>query len=115
MLNNLAYSLVQLKNPEALEIAIRAVQLSPWSSTFLDTLAAAYSASDQTSRAVKVQLKAVALSPQVGAYRLQLARYQIAAGAKQEARQMLETLAGRGADAGVDAALLDDLLRQSRQ
>ena len=96
--NNLAHVLTQLKDPRALAAAQKAVQLAPWSSDCLDTLAAAYAAAGQMNRAKETQAKAVALAPQHGQFRLTLSRYLINAGDKDKAREELEKLQLMGKD-----------------
>jgi Flp pilus assembly protein TadD len=113
VLNNLAYALVQRKDPQALALARQAVQLVPWSSAFLDTLALSHAASGDVKSAIEWQDKAVTLSPQNGAYRLQLAKFYLTAGQKSKAREALEVLERQGAS-GTAAGDVQKLLQQTR-
>jgi Tfp pilus assembly protein PilF len=113
VLNNLAYALVQRRSPEAVPVAQRAVQFTPWAPRFMDTLALAHASVRQVDKALEWQPKAVELAPQVNAYRLQLARLFLSAGDRQKARDALEVLERRGA-ADVPAAELLQLQRQAQ-
>jgi putative PEP-CTERM system TPR-repeat lipoprotein len=92
LLNNLAYVLVQRKNPEALATAERAVLLAPYQPAVLDTFAFALAEAKQHERAASVMRVAVDLAPQAGGFRLTLARYLISAGKKDKARDELKRL-----------------------
>ncbi|HZF80340.1 MAG TPA: XrtA/PEP-CTERM system TPR-repeat protein PrsT, partial [Rubrivivax sp.] len=113
VLNNLAYALVQRKDPQALALARQAVQLVPWSSAFMDTLALSHAVAGEVKSAIEWQDKAVTLAPQNRAYRLQLARFYLTAGQKGKAREALEVLERQGAG-GAAADDLQKLLQQTR-
>ncbi|HLL17448.1 MAG TPA: XrtA/PEP-CTERM system TPR-repeat protein PrsT, partial [Rubrivivax sp.] len=113
VLNNLAYALVQRKDPQALALARQAVQLVPWSSAFMDTLASAHAAAGEVKSAIEWQDKAVTLAPQNRAYRLQLARFYLTAGQKGKAREALEVLERQGVS-GAAGEDLQKLLQQTR-
>lgn len=98
LLNNLAYVLVQSHDKAALALAEQAARGAPDQAPVLDTLALAHAERKDLDKALEWQARAVALAPQVGHYRLQLARYHLAAGNKSKARDQLEQLQGMGAD-----------------
>ena len=62
----------------------------------MDTLAMLLSEKDNYAKALEWQTKAVRLQPQVGQYRLNLAKIHIKGGRKDLARKELEPLAQRG-------------------
>lgn len=95
-LNNLAWLKVKTKQPDATAFAERAVALAPRDPRMLDTLALALGQSGQTARAIEVAKSAVTLSGNDAGLRLALARLHVAAGQKQQARELLEELAKLG-------------------
>ncbi len=107
-LNNVAYMLAKQNKPGAVALAEQAVQLAPGRAALLDTLAASYAQEKQLTKAVDVQSRAVALSPDAPQYRLNLARLQIQAGNKGAARGELDKLAqlGPGYSAQAEVARL---------
>lgn len=94
--NNLAALLLQQGKPGALELAEKANQLAPNRSPYLDTLASAQAAEKHLQDAVVSQQKAVALAPEVPAYRLGLAKLLIDAGNRSQAREELQKLSALG-------------------
>jgi putative PEP-CTERM system TPR-repeat lipoprotein len=96
VLNNLAWSLGQMRDPRALEYAERAVKLAPDSPAVLDTLGMIIADKGDLPRAIDVLRKAVELGPQVPLVRLTLARTYLKAGNKPDARKQLEELAKLG-------------------
>lgn len=96
-LNNLAYLLVYAGQPGGLPLAERAARLAPQRPDVLDTLAAAHAQAGSFDKAAEWQGRAVALAPEQGALRLNLARWLLRAGDKGKARTELETLARLGA------------------
>lgn len=94
--NNIAWLLVKQKKPGAVTMAKRAVSLAPNSAAAQDTLALALAEEKQFSEAVGAALKAVALEPEAGRYRLTLAKLHILAGDKDKARTELKELTTLG-------------------
>ncbi len=92
LLNNLAMAQLQLKQPEALEIAQRAVKLAPYHPALLDTLAQALAAHSKLDKAIETQALAVELKPESSIMRLNLARYYIAAKKNDKAKEQLHML-----------------------
>lgn len=101
--NNLAWLLVQQGKAGALPLAERAAKLQPESAAILDTLALVLAAEKQWSRAVTEQQKAVAKAPALSEYRLRLAKYMIAAGDRNAAREQLQKLAADDANGASQA------------
>jgi putative PEP-CTERM system TPR-repeat lipoprotein len=92
-LNNVAWLKMKQNKPGALEYAERAVKVAPDQAPLMDTLAMVLSATGQHARAVEVQKQVVAKTPQLPGFRLNLAKIQLAAGDKAQARQELSELA----------------------
>ena len=95
-LNNLASVLVRQAKPGALPLAERAVRLAPNQPALLDTLAGALAAEQKLPKAIDMQTLAVQLAPDVGGYRLALAKLMLQAGDKVKARVELDRLASLG-------------------
>lgn len=95
-LNNVAWLMLQQNKPGALAFAEKANALLPDMPWIMDTLAAAYWAEKQLSKAIEWQQKAVAKSPRSSLYRLALAKLYIDAGKKAEAKVELEKLLAAG-------------------
>ena len=76
--------------------AERAVALAPDQPALLDTLALAYADAQQMNKAIEWQVKAVALAPQTGGLRLNLAKLYLQADDKPRARTELDKLATLG-------------------
>ena len=89
VLNNLAWSLIEQKNPAALEPAQTANQLTPNQPAFMDTLANALSMVGEHAKAIDLQKKAIGLSSNPTTLKLNLAKMYIAAGDKINARTEL--------------------------
>jgi putative PEP-CTERM system TPR-repeat lipoprotein len=89
-LNNLAELLLQRRRPEALALAERAAHLLPHAPAVLDTLASAQAQALQAEAALKTQQRAVELLPGDPAMRLRLARYLVARGDRDKAREELQ-------------------------
>ncbi len=92
VLNNLAWSSGQLKDPKAIEYAEKAAKLAPQSPLVLDTLGTLLVESKNTRRGVELLQKAVALAPNAPAIRLNLARALVADGQKEAAKKELAIL-----------------------
>jgi cellulose synthase operon protein C len=96
-LNNVAWLMVTLNKPGALEFAEKANTLLPNQPALLDTLALAQNQAGRPKEAVETQKRAIALAPQDNALKLNLARLLIAAGDKAQARIELQLLEKLGA------------------
>jgi putative PEP-CTERM system TPR-repeat lipoprotein len=111
-LNNVADTLLRQSKPGALEIARRASELMPNAAPILDTLAAAQAGAGRLPDAITTQRQAIAASPQDPGLKLGLARYLVAAGQREEAREQLLSLERLGQEFGQQAevsALLKSL------
>ena len=95
-LNNLAWASGQIKSPKAIEYAEKANRLAPNQPALMDTLAMLMADKGDTAGAITLLRKALEISPQAAALRLNLARVLISAGKKDEARSELDTLAKMG-------------------
>ncbi len=95
-LNNLAWAAGQAKLPKAIEYAEKANKLAPNQPAFMDTLAMLMAEKGDTTGAIILLQKALEITPQAAAIRLNLARVLISAGKKEEARSELDTLAKLG-------------------
>lgn len=95
-LNNLAWLLGQAKQPQALELAERAVAAAPNEPAFQDTLAMLLSDRNDHAKALEIQKKVVAQRPAVAIYKLNLAKIMIKAGDKAGAKPLLSELAAMG-------------------
>lgn len=96
LLNNAAWVLGQLKDPKAIELAEKANRLAPNQPGILDTLGALLAEKGDLVRAQELLQKALDLAPQAAEVRLNLARVQIKAGNKADARKNLDVLAKLG-------------------
>ena len=94
--NNLAWVNGKLGRDGAVAYAEKAIALDPNQPTYMDTLAMLLYDRGDYAKALEWQNKAVALQPQVGLYRLNLAKIQIKSGKKDMARKELENLAKLG-------------------
>jgi putative PEP-CTERM system TPR-repeat lipoprotein len=95
-LNNLAWSLVQQRKPEALVHARRANQIVVNQPQMMNTLATALRNDNQLSEAIEWQRKSVAASSGEPRYRLALAEMLVSTGDKAGAREELRVLEGLG-------------------
>lgn len=96
MLNNLAWSLAQIKDPKAIEYAEKAYKLAPEQPAILDTLGWLLVEKGETARGVELLQKASSLAPKNAMIRLNLAKSLVKAGNKAEARKELDELAKLG-------------------
>ncbi len=92
LLNNLAWSLGQLKDPTAVEIGKQALAIAPRSTAIMDTLAMLYVENGEPAKGAELLGQAVARSPRSGTIRLNYAKTLIAAGKKADARKELELI-----------------------
>lgn len=112
LLNNLAWSLGQMRDPKAITYAEQANKLAPNQPAIMDTLGVLLVEQGDIERGLDFLAKAVALVPQAPEIRFNYAKALLKAGRKPAAKQELETLAKLGnklpAHAEV-AALLKEL------
>ena len=95
-LNNLAWVSGQLGRPSAIAYAERALVQAPRYAESMDTLAMLLSAKGDYAKALEWENKALALQPQNGLMKLNLAKIHARGGAKDLARQQLDALAKQG-------------------
>ena len=95
-LNNLAWVSGQMKSPKALEYAEKANRLAPNQPAFMDTQAMLMAEQGDTAGATALLRKALEITPQAAAIRLNLATVLIRSGRKDEARTELDALAKLG-------------------
>ena len=95
-LNNLAWTLGRQQKEGGIVLAEKAVALAPNQPAYIDTLAMLLSDKNDYARALEWQKKAVALQPELGLLRLNLAKIHIKGGKKDLARPELEALAKLG-------------------
>jgi predicted Zn-dependent protease len=96
VLNNLAFTAAQLKDPKAIEYAEKAYALAPAHPAVMDTLGALLLEGGDPKRGVDLLRKATAAAPNVPDIRLNLARGLIKTGDRQGARAELDSLAKLG-------------------
>ncbi|MBK8894976.1 MAG: PEP-CTERM system TPR-repeat protein PrsT [Propionivibrio sp.] len=96
LMNNLAWSLAQFKDPKAIEYAENAYKLAPDQPAILDTLGWLLVEKGDMARGVELLQKAVNLAPKLPMIRLNLAKALVKAGKKDEAKKELEVLAKLG-------------------
>ncbi|WP_126445827.1 XrtA/PEP-CTERM system TPR-repeat protein PrsT [Sulfuricystis multivorans] len=96
LLNNLAWTLGQMKDPQALSLAERANSLAPNQPAIMDTLGMLLVERGEGKRGVELLAKAVELQPQAALIRLNYAKALIKTGDKNTARRELEELSKLG-------------------
>lgn len=94
LLNNLAWALGQLKDPQAMATAEKARSLAPNNAAIIDTIGWLQLQQGDTETAVTTLARAVSLAPGAAPVRMNLARALIAAGRKDDAREQLQSIAG---------------------
>jgi putative PEP-CTERM system TPR-repeat lipoprotein len=92
VLNNLAWTLHQLKDPSAQEYAQRALDLVPDNPAIMDTLGVILVETGKPERGLELLSRAIELAPDAHQIRLNLAKAMIAANRKDAARKELEAL-----------------------
>ena len=113
VLNNLAWILVEAKDPKALPIAERAAAEAPDNPSVLDTLAQAYAVNNEYGKAVEAQRRAILRAADPNPFRLRLARLHLAANDRDKAKAELESLRELG-KTFADFAEVRKLLNQVR-
>ena len=91
-LNNVAWLLIKQNKPGAVAIAERAVKVAPGRSALMDTLAMALASEGQYAKAIELQKKVVAQTPEGAVFRLTLARIYLQSGDRDQARVELDAL-----------------------
>lgn len=94
LLNNLAWALGQLKDPQALATAEKARTLAPNNAAIIDTIGWLQLQQGNADAAVTTLTRAVSLAPGAAPVRINLARALIAAGRKDDAKEQLQAIAG---------------------
>jgi predicted Zn-dependent protease len=92
VLNNLAWSYYQIRDPRALPTAEQAHKLKPDNAAVADTLGTILTEQGDTKRGLELLQKATAAAPKVPQIRYHLARGLAKAGEKSRARDELERL-----------------------
>jgi putative PEP-CTERM system TPR-repeat lipoprotein len=92
-LNNLAWAMHELKQPNALQYAERAHDLAPENAAIMDTLGSILVDTGDTPRGLELLGRASELAPNAYDIRLHFAKALIKAGRKDAARKELEVLA----------------------
>ena len=95
-MNNIAWLLQKQGKPGALAMAERANTTMPNRAPILDTLAGIQAAAGDIGKAVQSQRAAASADPANPDLKLRLARYQLEAGQRDDARQTLELLTELG-------------------
>lgn len=97
LLNNLAWTLGQAKNPQAIGLAEQANKLAPNQPAIMDTLGTLLvEQGKDVERGLSLLAKALEQAPQAGELRLNYAKALLKAGKSSAAKQELETLARLG-------------------
>ena len=96
LVNNLAWSLAQTKDPKAIEYAEKAYKMAPDQPAIIDTLGVMLLEKGDTARALELLQKASSLAPQSAAIRFNLAKALVKAGKKDEAKKELDELTKLG-------------------
>ena len=91
-MNNLAWTLHQLKDPAAHEYAQRALDLVPDNPAIMDTLGVILVETGKTDRGLELLTRAIERAPDAHRIRMNLAKAMIAANRKDAARKELEVL-----------------------
>jgi len=91
--NNLAWVTGQLHKDGAMAYAEKALAIAPNQANFMDTMAGLLADKNDFSKAIELQKKVVSLSPTEPQFKLNLAKIQLKAGQKSDARLTLDELA----------------------
>lgn len=92
VLNNLAWTAGQLKDPNALKYAEEALTLAPDNAVILDTVGVIQVDSGQTEKGLANLVRAVSLAPELASLRLNLAKAYAKVGRTDDARKELNTV-----------------------
>lgn len=94
ILNNIAWTMGEAGDPEALPYVERALAGAPRSPDVLETAGSLYLKNGQNQKAETLLAKAVELAPNNAAIRLSYAKALVASGKRTEATQQLEAITG---------------------
>ncbi|HXX84671.1 MAG TPA: XrtA/PEP-CTERM system TPR-repeat protein PrsT [Casimicrobiaceae bacterium] len=103
-LNNLAWAMNELGDPQAMSYAEKALALAPESPAVLDTVGTLLVKRDDVSQGLEKLQKAAQLAPNQSDIRLHLAKALIKAGNKDAARKELEALSQASSQPAASAA-----------
>ncbi len=96
VMNNLAWSMGQMKDPKAIDLAEKAYKLAPEQPTIIDTFGTLLVAKGDVDRGVELLRKANSLAPKHPTIKLNFAKALIKAGKTPEARKELEEIVSLG-------------------
>jgi putative PEP-CTERM system TPR-repeat lipoprotein len=96
LLNNVAWSLGQMKDPKALDYAQKANELAPDQPAIMETLGSLLVAKGDAVRGMQFLQKALDKAPDSAVLKLSMARAKVITGRKDEARKLLDDLAKLG-------------------
>lgn len=91
-LNNLAWSLKELKDPRAVTIALQAYAKAPDTAQVADTLGAILLEGGDAKRGIEMIRQAIALAPKAPEYRLRHVRALVSTGDRAAAKAEIDTL-----------------------
>lgn len=111
ILNNLAWAMNKLKDPKALELALRARDLAPNNAAILDTLGSIQVDQGQVDQGLANLQQAVAIAPELPQLRLNQAQVYAGLGRKDEARAALNALLPRLEEGSALHKAASELLR----
>ena len=106
-INNLAWVLGQLNKPGAIDLARKAVRMSPAQAAFHDTLAELLSKDGDFANAIAAHKTALRLEPENPAFQFKLARTYVKSGDKASAKPILDALAKLGPKFPAQAEISD--------
>lgn len=101
LLNNLAWTLNQMKDPSALEVAEKAYKLAPDSAAIMDTLGTIRVARGDLDKGIDLISRAHQMAPNNAEVTLNLAKALLKAGRKQDAKTHLDALMKLPAEAPI--------------
>ncbi len=91
-MNNMAWALHQLKDPNAIKVAEQAYALAPQNPSIIDTLGTILVETGNQSRGLELLKQAVSIAPKTPEFRLHLAEALIKIGNKDAARSEIDTI-----------------------
>lgn len=94
--NNLAWVSGELKRPDAIGYAQKAIELAPNQPAFLDTLAMLQAEKADYAKAIETQKRVLQLQADNPLFKLNMAKIYVKAGRKDDARKLLDEVAQLG-------------------